>query len=174
MNKHTEQDWEQAIWDREKAIKFWEPSKKLLKTIRTYQKYKNKKSPYAWVIRNLCILRHRFWSIVTGAEIDLSCSLGGGLLIPHPNGIVIHPNAIIGVNCLIFQQVTIAGAVRIGYHVDIGAGAKILGPLNIGNHVRIGANAVVTKDIPDNTTVVGVPAQPIKKNIIHGDDKTGI
>ena len=80
--------------------------------------------------------------------------------MPHPNGIVIHPNAVIGVNCLIFQQVTITNDVTIGYHVDIGAGAKILGPAIIGNDIQIGANAVVTKDIPSGYTVAGVPAKP--------------
>lgn len=75
-----------------------------------------------------------------------------GLLIPHPNGIVIHPGARIGCNCLIFQQVTIGATTKgiptIGGHVDIGAGAKIIGPVTIGDHARIGANAVVYKDIP--------------------------
>ena len=74
------------------------------------------------------------------------------MLIPHPNGIVVHPDAEIGVNCLIFQQVTIGsrtgpGVPKIGGHVDIGAGAKILGPIKIGPDARIGANAVITKDV---------------------------
>jgi len=104
-------------------------------------------------------LRHRFWSVITGADIPLNCQIGGGLLIPHPNGIVIHPDAAIGVNCLIFQQVTLGirsgpGVPIIGGHVDIGAGAKILGPVRIGDHTRIGANAVVTKDVPSHTTAV--------------------
>ena len=85
------------------------------------------------------------------------------LLMPHPNGIVIHPDAKIGPNCLIFQQVTIGtrgrgGAPVIGGHVDIGAGAKVLGPVNIGNHVLIGANAVVMGDIPNESTACGIPA----------------
>ncbi len=83
--------------------------------------------------------------------------------MPHANGIVIHPDALIGPNCLIFQQVTIGtrgpgGAPQIGGHVDIGAGAKILGPVKIGNHVVIGANAVVLSDVPDNCMAVGIPA----------------
>ncbi len=74
-------------------------------------------------------MRHRFWSAVAGADIPFNCNIGGGLLMPHPNGIVIHPEAQIGVNCLILQQVTIAaredGAPLIDGHVDIGAGAKL-------------------------------------------------
>jgi serine O-acetyltransferase len=112
-------------------------------------------------------LRHRFWSVVTGAEIPLNCSIGGGLLIPHPNGIVIHPDVKIGVNCLIFQQVTIGsrdngGIPEISGHVEIGAGAKILGPVRIGAHARIGANAVVVTDVPPGATAIGIPATIVK------------
>ena len=81
-------------------------------------------------------------------------------MIPHPNGIVIHPKAKIGPNCLIMQQVTIgtnnSNPSVIGGHVDIGAGAKI-----IGDHVQIGANVVVNKDVAGGDIVVGIPAKPI-------------
>ena len=100
---------------------------------------------------------------MTGAEIPLNSQIGGGLLIPHPNGIVIHPGAVIGPNCLILQQVTIGtgrgGVPNIGGHVDIGAGAKILGGVHIGDHARIGANAVVITDVHAGATAVGVPAR---------------
>jgi serine O-acetyltransferase len=62
---------------------------------------------------------------------------------------------------MIFHQVTLAGAVTLGGHVDVGAGAKLIGPLTVGDHVVIGANAVVTKDIPSNVTVAGIPAKII-------------
>ena len=106
------------------------------------------------------VFRHRFWSIVTGADIPLNCQIGGGLLIPHPNGIVIHPDAKIGVNCLIFQQVTIGsrddrGVPEIAGHVDIGAGAKILGPVKIGANAKIAANAVIVHDVSNGTTAIG-------------------
>ena len=108
------------------------------------------------------MLRHRFWSAITGADIPINCRIGGGLLIPHPNGIVIHPDAEIGPNCLIFQQVTIGhrngGLPSIEGHVDIGAAAKILGGVNIGAHAAIGANSVVLVDVPASSTAVGVPA----------------
>jgi serine O-acetyltransferase len=101
--------------------------------------------------RKIAVLRHRLWSIVTGADIPINDAIGG-LLIPHPNGIVIHPDAKIGCNRLIFQQVTIGatskGIPTIGGHVDIGVGAKIIGPVHVGDHARIGANAVVREDVP--------------------------
>ncbi len=117
-------------------------------------------------MRKFAVLRHRFWSAITGAEIPLGTRIGGGLLLPHPNGIVIHPDAIIGPNCLIFQQVTLGGgdngAPLIGGHVDIGTGAKILGGVIVGDHAKIGANAVVLEDVPAFATAVGIPARMIK------------
>jgi serine O-acetyltransferase len=147
-------------WAREAPRQFWDPGRKLLATIRAYEKWNRKTGLIAKIIRKILVMRHRFWSVVTGADIPLNCQIGGGLLIPHPNGIVIHPHAVIGVNCLIFQQVTIGarsgpGLPVIGGHVDIGAGAKILGNIRIGDHARIGANAVVTKNIAPQATAVG-------------------
>jgi len=79
----------------------------------------------------------------------------------HLNGIIVSHNAVIGNNCTIFHQVTIGSnfknndAPEIGNNVIIGAGAKLIGNIKIGNNVKIGANAVVTKDVPDNKTVIG-------------------
>lgn len=151
-------------WTREEIKTFWDPGRKLLRSIRKYQYWCGKKGFLAKCMQKLWVIPWRFWSVVSGAEIHLTCKLGGGLLIPHPNGIVIHPDAVIGVNCLIFQQVTIGGRSgvgipRVGGHVDIGAGAKILGGVCIGNHARIGANAVVITDIPECVDAVGIPAK---------------
>jgi serine O-acetyltransferase len=126
-----------------------------------------KKSTYALIFCKFAVLRHCFWSVITGADIPLNVQIGGGLMIPHPNGIVIHSEALIGPNCLFFQQVTIGTRDSkppvIGGHVDIGAGAKVLGNIKIGNDVRIGANAVVLSDIDDACTVAGMPARVIRK-----------
>jgi serine O-acetyltransferase len=151
-------------WDRERPRGFWDPGRKPLLAIRGYQHWRDRGGAFALLARRWLVLRHRFWSVVTGAEIPLNCSIGGGLVINHPNGIVIHPSAQIGVNCLILQQVTIgtrgkSGLPQIGGHVDIGAGAKILGPVRIGDHAQIGANAVVLSDVPKNSVAVGMPAR---------------
>ena len=155
----------QPNWEREKINRWWSPSQQLIKSIRQYQKLRNK----GIISRFLCylyVLYHRFWSVVTGADIPLNCQLGGGLKLTHPNGVVIHPKASIGVNCLIFQQVTIVKGVKIGGNVDIGAGAKIIRPVSIGDRARIGANAVVLNDIPANTTAVGIPAKVVSKDSV--------
>jgi serine O-acetyltransferase len=138
----------------------------LLLTIRSYQRWQQSKSLVARLFLKWLVVRHRFWSAVTGADIPLNCQIGGGLLIPHPNGIVIHPDARIGVNCLIFQQVTIGGRAgsrglpQIGDHVDIGAGAKILGSLSIGHHARIGANAVIVRNVERGAVAIGINPGP--------------
>jgi len=155
-------------WSREKPRQFWDPGRKLLRAIRGYQRWKDKGGLVGVAVCKWHILRHRLWSTVTGADIPLTCKIGGGLLIPHPNGIVIHPDVRIGVNCLIFQQVTIGtrdetnGVPELAGHVDVGAGAKIMGPIRIGAHVKIGANAVVLADIDSESIAVGVPAQVMK------------
>lgn len=153
-------------WAREHCLSFWNPGRQLLRSIRSYQRWKAKSIPLRWVAY-YWVLQHRFWSTVAGADIPLNANIGGGLLLPHPNGIVIHPAAVIGPNCLLFQQVTLgsggpkAGVPVLGGHVDVGAGAKLLGGITIGDHAKIGANAVVLNDVPPGATAVGVPARII-------------
>ena len=155
-------------WSRERKGTFeWAPSRSLLASIRDYQRLSRSRSIYAGCLRRLVVLRHRWWTIVTGADIPLNCRLGGGLLLPHPNGVVIHPDAEIGPNCLLFQQVTIGNAAggvpTLEGHVDVGAGAKILGRLTVGKHAKIGANAVVLADVPAGVTAVGVPSRIVRR-----------
>jgi serine O-acetyltransferase len=158
-------------WSREyKKIFEWSPSRSLLASIRDYQRLSLSSNVFNKIILiKWATLRHRVWSAITGADIPVDCQIEGGLLIPHPNGIVIHPEVRIGPNCLIFQQVTIGtrlgfGAPEIGGHVDIGAGAKVLGNIKIGNHACIGANAVVLQDVPTGRTAVGMPARILKQD----------
>jgi serine O-acetyltransferase len=151
-------------WSREHPRGFWDPGRKLLLTIRKYQHWRNRAGPVGVLACKWLVFRHRFWSVITGADIPLNCKIGGGLLLNHPNGIVIHPAARIGVNCLISQQVTVGGREKtglpeIGGHVDVGAGAKILGPVRVGDHAKIGANAVVVNDVPSGAIAIGIPAK---------------
>ena len=165
MDHHQIVSAEHPDWSREARKAWtWSPPHALLASLRDYQKHASRPGLVARARRMVAVLRHRFWSVVTGADIPLNCQIGGGLHIPHPNGIVINPGTIIGPNCLIFQQVTIGASRRgfptIGGHVDIGAGAKIIGPIKIGNNVIIGANALVVFDVPDGA-VVTAPASTI-------------
>ena len=155
---------ELADWAREKPDRWWDPSRALLRSIRDYQNAAGLLAPWR---RKYAALRHIFWCTITGADIPINATIGGGLLIPHPNGIVIHPDARIGCNCLIFQQVTIGatskGIPTIGGHVDIGAGAKIIGPVRVGDHARIGANAIVRQDVPAHAVFVATAGRLLSR-----------
>lgn len=116
------------------------------------------------IFKILNFLNNHFIKIKYGIEIPFQTKIGAGLRLVHLNGIIISPHAIIGDNCTIFQQVTIGAnehslnfrkAPKIGDNVYIGAGAKIIGDIQVGSNVKIGANAVVTKNVPDNYTVLG-------------------
>ncbi|MDD2927509.1 MAG: serine O-acetyltransferase [Candidatus Omnitrophica bacterium] len=107
----------------------------------------------------------------TGIEIHPGARIGKGLFIDHGMGVVVGETAIIGDNVLLYQGVTLGGTgleqgkrhPTIGNNVVIGAGAKILGNITIGDNSYIGANAVVIKDVPANSTVVGVPGRITKQ-----------
>lgn len=147
-------------WRRETPRGLWDPGPRLIRAVRRYQHWRGK-GPLGRILSKYWVLNHWFWSLVTQSELHLTTRIGGGLRLTHPTGIIIHPEAEIGPNCMIFHQVTLAGKVVLGGHVDVGAGAKLIGPLTVGDHAVIGANAVVTSDVPAGATVAGVPARVI-------------
>ncbi|MEB3358010.1 MAG: serine acetyltransferase [Synechococcales bacterium] len=151
----------QPDWSREQLRQWWDPGRQMLKSIRQYQKWQIRGGLLGYCFCKLSVIQHRFWSVAAGTDIPLNARLGGGFVLNHPNGIVIHPEASFGPNCLVLQQVTVVKDVTIGGHVDIGAGAKIIRPVTIGDHAKIGANAVVTRDVPPGATAVGIPARII-------------
>jgi serine O-acetyltransferase len=158
-------------WSRERCGWFaWQPGRQLLRWIRCHEAAATKPWPLRVVVRGFAVLAHRFWSVVSGADIPLGVRIGGGLFLPHPNGVVVHADAVLGPNCLLFQQVTIGadhrgGVPTIGGHVDVGAGAKVIGRIHVGDHVRIGANAVVVDDVPACSTALGIPARSRPRNV---------
>lgn len=108
---------------------------------------------------------------ITGIEIHPGAQIENGLFIDHGMGVVIGETSVIGNNVTMFQGVTLGGTGKergkrhptIGNNVVIGAGAKVLGAITVGDNVQIGANAVVVKDVPPNSTVVGVPGRIAKR-----------
>ncbi len=107
----------------------------------------------------------------TGIEIHPGAKIGKGLFIDHGMGVVIGETSVIGDNVTLFQGATLGGTGKekgkrhptLGNDVVVGAGAKILGNIKIGDNVAIGANAVVVKDVPSDSTVVGVPGRVVKQ-----------
>ena len=146
-------------WSREQPVRLWDPARRLLRSIRRYQSARARGGAFGALVARYWVLEHRFWSAVTAADIPLNATIGGGLLLPHPTGVVVHPDAVVGPNCLLLQGSTLVGGVVLEGHVDLGAGAKIVRPVRIGAHARIGANAVVLDDVPAGATAVGVPAR---------------
>lgn len=108
----------------------------------------------------------------TGIEIHPGATIGNEFFIDHGMGVVIGETTIIGDGVTIYQGVTLGGTGKekgkrhptIGNNVVIGTGAKVLGNINIGDNSYIGANAVVIKDVPANSTVVGVPGRITKQD----------
>lgn len=106
----------------------------------------------------------------TGIEIHPGAKIGKRLVIDHGAGVVIGETAEIGDDCIIYQGVTLGGTGKdtgkrhptIGNRVMISTGAQVLGPFNVGDGARIAAGAVVLKEVPPDSTVVGVPARVVK------------
>jgi serine O-acetyltransferase len=112
---------------------------------------------------------------LTGIEIHPGARIGKGLFIDHGMGVVIGETAEIGDNVTLFQGVTLGGTGKergkrhptIGNNVVIGTGAKVLGSFRIGDNVQIGANAVVVREVPSNSVVVGVPGRIVRQEGRH-------
>ncbi len=109
---------------------------------------------------------------LTGIEIHPGATIGRRFFIDHGMGVVIGETAEIGDDCTLYHGVTLGGTTwqkgkrhpTLMNNVVVGAGAKVLGPIKVGNDVRIGSNAVITKDVPDDGTVVGVPGRLVRKH----------
>jgi len=111
---------------------------------------------------------------LTGIEIHPGAKIGKNFFIDHGMGVVIGETAEIGDNVTIYHGVTLGGVSlnkgkrhpTIGNNVIIGSGAKILGPFKVGDNSKIGSNSVVVKEVPENSTVVGIPGR-----VVSGDRK---
>lgn len=122
---------------------------------------------------------------LTGVEIHPGAEIGPGFFIDHGMGVVIGETTEIGENVTLYQDVTLGGTgiergkrhPTLGNNVVVGAGAKVLGNIRIGSNVKIGAGSVVVHSVPDNSTVVGVPGEVVRREtrktptltLDHGD-----
>lgn len=120
-----------------------------------------------WIL--LPRLISNFARFLTGIEIHPGAKIGEGLFIDHGAGIVIGETAEIGKNVTLYQGVTLGGTGKekgkrhptVGNNVVIASGAKVLGSFTVGDHAKIGAGSVVLKEVPSNSTVVGIPGKVV-------------
>ena len=127
----------------------------------------------------------QFSRFLTGIEIHPRAKIGKNLFIDHGMGVVIGETSVIGDNVTIYHMVTLGGISpsinsndqrnskrhpTLMDNVVVGSGAQILGPVIIGKNAKIGANAVVTKNVHENSVMVGIPAKNVAQNI--NEDKT--
>ena len=121
------------------------------------------------------------WSrFLTNIEIHPGATIGRRFFIDHGAGVVIGETAIVGDDVLMYHQVTLGGTSlepvkrhpTVGNNVLLGMGAKVLGNITVGDGARIGANAVVTRDVPPNTSVVGVPGRILVQDGQHISEKS--
>lgn len=125
---------------------------------------------HTWGFKRLALM----WSMRTrrrtGIEIHPAATIGRRVVIDHGSGIVVGETARIGNDCLLYQGVTLGmtGHVtgqrhpQVGNNVTIGAGSIVLGNIHLGDGSSVGAGAVVVRDVAPGTTVVGIPAKPVK------------
>ena len=171
MLKHLRGDI-QAILDRDPA------ARNALEVILCYPSFKavrrHRRAHWLWqhnmkLIARMVSQRTRK---KTGIEIHPGATIGEGFFIDHGMGVVIGETAEIGNNVTIYQDVTLGGTGKdvgkrhptIGDNVVIGAGAKVLGPFTVGTGAKIGASAVVLKEVPPFSTVVGNPGRVVRQN----------
>lgn len=127
---------------------------------------------WKWNLKFLARLISQFSRFMTGIEIHPGATIGKGFFIDHGMGVVIGETAEIGDDVLLYHGVTLGGVSlekkkrhpTLENNVVVAAGAKVLGAITIGENAKIGANAVVLKDVPANSTVVGIPGRVVSLN----------
>ena len=125
---------------------------------------------HTWRIPFLPRFLSQFARGLTGIEIHPGARIGEGCFIDHGMGVVIGETAVLGNNVTLYQGVTLGGTGKergkrhptLGSNVVVGAGAKVLGNITIGDNVQVGSNAVVIRDVPADSTVVGIPGRVVK------------
>jgi serine O-acetyltransferase len=115
----------------------------------------------------------------TGIEIHPGARIGRRFFIDHGMGVVVGETTEIGDGCTLYHGVTLGGTSwakekrhpTLGNNVVVGAGAKVLGPFKVGDNSKIGSNSVVVKEVPVNSTVVGVPGRVVYANGVRNMEK---
>lgn len=185
QKREEKQKWLEDVADTVLAVKQRDPAAR--GTTEILLLYSGVHAMMAYRVANRLHRQGRFFSAravsqlarhLTGIEIHPGATIGKGLFIDHGMGVVIGETAEIGDNCTIYQGVTLGGTGKdvgkrhptLGDNVMIGAGAKVLGPVKIGSNSKIAANAVVLREVPENSTAVGIPAKVVRRDGVRVKD----
>ncbi len=133
---------------------------------------------YGWRLHLIARLVSQFSRWLTGIEIHPGARIGRRFFIDHGMGVVIGETTIIGDDVLLYQGVTLGGTGHqqgkrhptLQDHVVVGSGAKVLGAIELGEWAKVGAGSVVVKDVPDHSTIVGVPGRIVAVKGVAVDD----
>ena len=179
QRKKDKEEWLESVADTIVAVKQRDPAAR--STAEILLLYSGVHAMMAYRIANRLHKQGKYFSAravsqaarhLTGIEIHPAATIGKGLFIDHGMGVVIGETAEIGDNCTIYQGVTLGGTGKdigkrhptLENNVMVGAGAKVLGPVKIGSGSKIAANAVVLREVPENSTAVGIPAKVVRRN----------
>jgi len=171
-----------SVFDRDPAAKSW--IEVLLCYPGLHALWAHRVNHWLWThhLRLLARFLSQVARLLTGIEIHPGAQIGRRFFIDHGMGVVIGETTIIGDDVTLYQGVTLGGTGKekgkrhptLGNNVVVGGGSKILGNITIGENCRVGAGSVVLNDVPDNSTIVGVPGHIIfrdGKRVVITDPK---
>lgn len=161
----------QSVFDRDPAARNWLEVLLNYPGLHAVLMHRMNHKLWLWNLKTLARWLSQFSRWLTGIEIHPGATIGRRFFIDHGMGVVIGETAEIGDDVTIYQGVTLGGTSwkkgkrhpTLEDGVIVGAGAKVLGPFTVGRNARIGSNAVVTKEVPESATVVGIPGRIVKQ-----------
>ncbi|HKW45024.1 MAG TPA: serine O-acetyltransferase [Candidatus Eremiobacteraceae bacterium] len=161
-------DW-RACFERDPAARNWLEVLLCYSGFHAIVAYRFIHPLHRWGVPVLPRCLSQYVRFLTGVEIHPGAKIGTGCFIDHGMGVVIGETSEIGRNCTLYQGVTLGGTSlqrgkrhpTLGDDIVVGAGAKIIGAIEVGSRAKIAAGAVVVKDVPPNSTVVGVPGHVV-------------
>jgi serine O-acetyltransferase len=161
-----------SVFERDPAAKNWLEVLLCYSGLHALWFYRINHTLWTHGLRTLARFLSQFARFLTGIEIHPGAQIGRRLFIDHGMGVVIGETSVVGDDVTLYQGVTLGGTGKetgkrhptIGSNVVVGGGAKVLGNITVGENCRVGAGSVVLRDVPDNSTVVGVPAHIVFQN----------